>query len=54
MSQTRETTFSFFVKYVSPLMFEVYLLLTTFFQSYILPLSSVNCFIFGRDGEEDR
>ena len=38
MLGARETTLTFSVMYLSPLMSEVYLLINIFFQSYMLPL----------------
>ena len=38
MSYTRETTLTFFIKYLSPLTSEVYLLVNLFILSNMLPL----------------
>ena len=54
MSHTRETTLTFFDKYLSPLMSEVYLLVNLFSMLYVTFILHWIAFIFGRDEEEDQ
>ena len=54
MSHSRETTLTFFIMYLSPLMSEVYLLVNLFSKLYYTFILSWIAFIFDRDEEEDQ
>ena len=54
MLLARETTLTFFVMYLSPLMSEVYLLVNLFSKLYFMFFLLWIAFIFGRDKEEDQ
>ena len=53
MLRARETTLTFSIMYLSPLMSKVYLLVNFFSKFYAIILQWT-AFIFGRDKEEDQ
>ena len=50
----REATLTFFIMYLSPLTFEVYLLVNLFSKLYVTFTLQSIAFIFGRDKKEDQ
>ena len=54
MSFARETTLTLFVMYLSPLTYEVYLLVNLFTKLYITFIINRIAFMFGRDEDEDQ
>ena len=54
MSHARESTLSFLIMYISPLMLEVYLLVNLFSKLYVTFILQWIAFVFGRDEEEDQ